>query len=293
MDDQLHLSDSDVIEVENEDGTRKICDDVAYLKLSIVNAVFLGRPVPDSSWLLIDTGLPSSQDRILAAAARRFGATSRPAAIIMTHGHIDHAGSVERLAAFWDVQVYAHPLEHPYLDGRASYPPADPWVGGGSFALMSPLLPRGPSNLGSLLQSLPADGTVPFASEWSWLHTPGHTPGHISLWRESDRTLLAGDAVITTGQESVYDVVTQAPRLHGPPRYLTIDWQASEQSAKQIASLKPERLISGHGPALGGAGLRAALDTLATNFWDIAVPPDGRYVGHPARATDGTAYCRP
>ncbi|WP_411905519.1 MBL fold metallo-hydrolase [Rhizobium mayense] len=293
MDDQLHLGDSDIIDIENDDGTRKVCDDVAYLKLSIVNAVFLGRPVPDSNWLLVDTGLPSSQDRILATAARRFGATSRPAAIIMTHGHIDHAGSVERLAAFWDVPVYAHPLEHPYLDGRASYPPADPWVGGGSFALMSPLLPRGPSNLGSLLQSLPADGTVPFASEWSWLHTPGHTPGHISLWRESDRTLVAGDAVITTGQESVYDVVTQAPRLHGPPRYLTIDWQASEQSAKQIASLEPERLVSGHGPALGGTGLRAALDTLATNFWDIAVPPDGRYVDHPARATDGTAYCRP
>ncbi|WP_347404076.1 MBL fold metallo-hydrolase [Mesorhizobium sp. WSM4976] len=44
---------------------------------------------------------------------------------------------------------------------------------------------------------------------WRWLHTPGQAPGHISLWREADHTLVAGDAFITTGQESAYEVAVQ------------------------------------------------------------------------------------
>ena len=46
-------------------------------------------------------------------------------AIVMTHGHFDHVGALEDLAEEWDTPVDAHPLEHPYLDGKASYPPGD------------------------------------------------------------------------------------------------------------------------------------------------------------------------
>ena len=109
------------------------------------------------------------------------------------------------------------PQEHPYLIGAASYPPGDPGTGGGIMPALGRFFPTGPVDVGERLRGLPADGTVPGAPGWRWVHTPGHTPGHVSLWRESDRALVAGDAVITTRQESAYAVATQEPEMHGPP----------------------------------------------------------------------------
>ena len=79
----------------------------------------------------------------------------------------------------------------------------------GLVAKLSPLFPRHTIRIPSV-QALPSDGTVPFLEEWRWVHTPGHTPGHISLFRDKDRVLLAGDAVITVEQESLADVVIQS-----------------------------------------------------------------------------------
>lgn len=158
-------------------GCYGLADDLAYRRLSIVNVVFWGLPgAGDGEWVLVDTGLSTSAEAIREAARCRFGADSRPACIVLTHGHFDHVGAVETLADAWDVPVFAHPLERPYLDGSASYPPADPWVGGGLVALLSPLFPRSPVDLGSRLRSLPEDGSVPGMPGWRWLHTPGHAP---------------------------------------------------------------------------------------------------------------------
>ena len=76
------------------------------------------------------------------------------------------------------------------------------------MATLSPLFPRGPIDVSERLYALPEDGSVPGMRDWKWIATPGHTDGHISLWRESDRTLISGDAVITTRQESAYAVAT-------------------------------------------------------------------------------------
>ncbi|MCF6369611.1 MBL fold metallo-hydrolase [Rhizobium halophilum] len=276
MTNQLALSDADLAPlVDCDDGTKAFADDLSYRKLSIANVVFYGQPGREG-WVLIDTGLPTSKSTIQQCAERRF-ADKRPAAIVMTHAHFDHAGSVEELSRHWDVPVYAHPLEAPYLNGEAAYPPADPWVGGGAMSLLSPLYPRSPVNVGARLKSLPEDGSLPFMPNWKWLHTPGHTPGHISLWRDSDRTLIAGDAVITTGQESAYEVMMQKPEIHGPPRYLTPDWELSEDSAELLSRLDPDILISGHGRPVKGAAMAAKLRELAANFREIAVPEGARY----------------
>lgn len=72
--------------------------------------------------------------------------------------------------------------------------------------LLAPLFPRRPIDVSRWLQRLPEDGSVPQMPGWRWIHTPGHTPGHISFWRERDRTIIAGDAFITTNQESAYAV---------------------------------------------------------------------------------------
>src|SRR5919107_1012291 len=66
---------------------------------------------------------------------RRYAA--RPAAVVLTHGHFDHVGSLEALLEAWDVPIYAHPLERPYLTGVSPYPPPDPLVGGGMMAFAS------------------------------------------------------------------------------------------------------------------------------------------------------------
>jgi glyoxylase-like metal-dependent hydrolase (beta-lactamase superfamily II) len=74
----------------------------------------------------------------------------------LTHGHFDHVGPLETLAEEWDVPVYAHALEHCYLNGTESYPPPDSTVGGGLMSLLSPLYPRKPVDVGeSAFQTMP------------------------------------------------------------------------------------------------------------------------------------------
>ncbi len=278
----------------HDDSTHEICADLAYRRLAIVNAVFFGRPdAGDREWVLIDAGVVGTTGLITGAAEERFGPKARPAAIIMTHGHFDHVGALEELADRWEVPVYAHTLERPYLDGSASYPPPDPSVGGGLMSMLSPLYPRGPVNVSNWLRDLPEDGSVPEMPEWRWLHTPGHTPGHISLWRKADRTVIAGDAFITTRQESAYAVTMQEPEMHGPPMYYTTNWENARDSARLLASLEPERVVTGHGPAMEGAEMRQALHALARDFDRLAVPDDGKYVKKAAGEQKGGEYRKP
>ncbi len=254
--------------------------DLAYQRLALVNVIYYGAP-GDRQWVLIDAGLPGTATLITNAAEQRFGNDARLAAIILTHGHFDHVGALKTLAERWDVPIYAHPLELPYLDGRAAYPPPDPGVGGGLMSLLSPLYPRGPFNVRRWLHPLPPDGSVPHMAGWRWLHTPGHTPGHVSFWREADCALIAGDAFITTKQESALAVATQRVEMHGPPMYFTPDWLQSRRSVERLAALEPDFVITGHGRPLQGAPLRQALHTLARNFDQLAVPRQGRYVHEP------------
>ena len=278
-------------EVDRDDDTREIAADLAYLRTVMVNVVFFGLPgAGDRQWVLVDAGIMGARSAITAAAEKRFGVGARPAAMILTHGHFDHVGTLEDLADEWSAPVYAHPLEHPYLTGRASYPDGDPAVGGGLMAGLSGLLPTHPIDVSAHLRALPDDGSVPFMPGWRWLHTPGHCPGHISLWREADRALVAGDAVITTAAESAYATAFQTPELHGPPKYFTIDWSKSRASVEMLAALGPTLLISGHGRAMAGAEMTQALSALARDFGDVAVPAEGHYVGRPATAEDGSAY---
>lgn len=261
--------------------------DLVGLRTGIVNVVLYGPPgAGDREWVLIDAGLPGYAGRIARAAAERFGDDARPAAIVLTHGHVDHIGALKTLAERWEAPVYAHRLELPYLTGRSAYPPPDPFVGGGALAATSFLFPPGPFDFGDRIHALPDDGMVPGMPGWRCLHTPGHAPGHVSLWREADGTLVAGDAFVTQKQESLVAALTQRVEVHGPPMYYTPDWPSAYESVRMLAALEPEAAVTGHGRPVHGAFLREALHRLADDFGRLAVPADGRYVSQPARADE-------
>jgi glyoxylase-like metal-dependent hydrolase (beta-lactamase superfamily II) len=174
------------------------------------------------------------------------------------------------------VPVFAHQLELPYLRGQKKYPAPDMTAGGGVMSLLAPFYPRGPIDLGDRVQPLPLNGTLPELDDWKWVHTPGHTEGHVSFFRDSDRTLLVGDAFCTTKQESLSAIATQKPELHGPPAYYTSDWDAAKASVEILANLKPQCVAPGHGLAMSGADVEPALDDLAKNFDDVARPKKTR-----------------
>ena len=268
-----------------------VAPDLAWLRTGIVNVAFLGHPdAGDRGWVLVDAGLPGFAGTIARAAEHRFGG-SRPSGIVLTHGHFDHVGTLRALAEQWDVPVYAHGLELPYITGRSAYPPPDPSVGGGLLARTSPLFPAGPVDVGDRARALPGSetggddsGEVPGAPDWRWHFTPGHAPGHVSFFRERDRALVAGDAFVTTKQESAVAVFEQRLELHGPPMYFTPDWDAARGSVERLAALEPAVAVTGHGLPMIGDALADGLRELARDFDRVARPAHGRYVREPARA---------
>lgn len=251
--------------------------DLYYMTIQIVNIVFVGTP-NSTDFVLVDAGMPWSADKIVTAAEKRFGKSSRPQAIILTHGHFDHVGAIIELIDHWQVPVYAHELELPFLTGKHKYPEFDPTVEGGLVSKLSPLFPNEPINLGKHVKMLPSDGSVPGMGDWRWIHTPGHTPGHISLYREKDRALIAGDAFVTVKQEYLLKVLTQEQEITGPPRYATTDWQEAWNSVKKLQALSPSIAITGHGTAMTEPLLSQNLLKLVREFNSIAIPDYGKYV---------------
>ena len=142
--------------------------------------------------------------------------------------------------------------------------------------LLSPLFPRSPVQLGNRLRLLPEDGSeVPELPGWRLVHTPGHTPGHVSFFRERDRTLLAGDAFCTTKSESFFDSnIAHTAELHGPPSYFTSNWADARSSVVRLAGLGPLTVAVGHGKPLAGEAVPERLVRLAEEFDRVAVPDD-------------------
>ena len=266
----------------------EITPGVARLRTLIANIYLVGSP--GGPWVLVDTGTPGNAARIRDAAVARFGRDARPSAILLTHGHWDHAGSALVLADYWDVDIYAHRLERPFLTGKSAYPPKDP-MAGGAFSFLSRFFPSATVDLGGRLRDLPEGGEVPGLVGWRWHFTPGHAPGHVAFFQRYESVLLSGDACITMDLDSTMGMVTQEPRICRPPAPFTYDWDQAQRSLELLADLRPLTIAAGHGEPMSGPSVAAGLADLAR---DLPRPRRGRYASEPARADEtGVTFTPP
>jgi glyoxylase-like metal-dependent hydrolase (beta-lactamase superfamily II) len=179
-------------------------------------------------------------------------------------------------------------MELPFITGKSNYPPPDPTVGG-AMSLLGRFFPNRKVNLNGMVQTL--GDSLPVLEEWQVHYTPGHTPGHVSFFRPSDRTLIAGDAFTTVDLDSFGSMATKKQEVSRPPAYFTCDWQKAHQSVEHLSDLAPRVLAPGHGIPMSGAEAGEQLRALAEQF---PIPEKGRYANEPARADEnGITYLPP
>ena len=230
-----------------------------------------------SSWVLIDTATAGQGRRIREAAETLFGVGARPAAILLTHVHPDHAGSALELARAWDCAVYLHPDELELAIARnlatvARY--ANPLDRGIILPLLR-LFPRrwieammARESLEAVVRTFEPETAPPGLPEWTSITTPGHSPGHTAFFRRNDRVLIAGDALLTVDAGSIGGVLSwilrpNKPQVCEPPWYTNWNRNQVMASASAVVRLQPQVLATGHGRPLSGDAAAAALRAFA------------------------------
>lgn len=205
------------------------------------------KALADDLWLL--DGLPPYAinvyllgDVLVDAATRRAGGRILRAldgrklnAHLVTHAHPDHQGASHEVCTTLGIPLWCGVLDAPAIeDGR-----------------IGDRQPRHPLN--RLIERVWAGPPHPVARRlhegdevhgFQVLDTPGHSAGHISLWRESDRTLICGDVFTNI------DTLTGLPGLHEPRALFTPDPQRNRQSMRRLAELEPALVCFGHGRPL-------------------------------------------
>jgi hydroxyacylglutathione hydrolase len=199
---------------------------IPLLPRNAINAYLLGD-------VLVDTGIEQSAQKLLDALGDR-----SIKAIALTHAHGDHGGSMARLAEHLDVPIWCGARDRDATQtGRPvlSPPMNRPRLRGLAFA-------AGGFDGAPVARTL-AEGDE-LIEGFAVLDTPGHSPGHVSFWRESDRSLICGDVFFNM------HLATTVPGLRQPPRVLTVDPELNRQSERRLASLEPQTVGFGHGPTL-------------------------------------------
>lgn len=206
---------------------------------------------------VIDAGMPGSAGTILAAVGKLGLQPSDVKRIIVTHGDIDHVGSLKALKQATGAQVICHTVERALLGNPASRPTGANLLG----MIMRPVYP-----LALLLPQMRTAPVIPDRTHvdgdklpegFTIIHTPGHTPGHISLLHPERRILIAGDAIHNRGGT-----------LGAPPPIFTPDIENAHRSIWKLAKKYGEfidTIVCGHGdpiPSGGAARLQGLVETL-------------------------------
>lgn len=186
---------------------------------------------------LIDTGMPADAPKILAAITQQGHALHNVRRIIITHADIDHTGGLAALKKATGARIACHTVEKVLLEQPWRRQPV--WFLRPLYwlATLSPRLRIPPASPDELLvdgQELPEGFTV--------VHTPGHTPGHISLLHKEKRFLIIGDAL-----------ANRKDQLQVPPFFFTPDTKNAQRSVWKIAKKYGddfETIVFGHGPPI-------------------------------------------
>ena len=152
----------------------------------------------------------------------------------ITHAHGDHLGGSKHV-----LETLGLPFWVPANDAAA--------VEAGRMvvaeSLVKPLM-----NLGAKFDPLPVDRRLQEGDEltagFTVLDTPGHSPGHVSYWRESDRVLVCADVFFN------FNMLTWQHELREPPKAFTVDPELNRASERKLAELEPAVVCFGHGPPL-------------------------------------------
>lgn len=224
-------------------------------------------------WVLIDTASKHSEQIIRTVAASLFGVNTRPVAILLTHDHPDHAGGVRELVQMWGSPVYIHPDEWPIV-ALKDLATLEQYANPLDRRLILPILHMIPrrraeamlarDNLESIVQVFDPAGMAPGLPEWTCVPTPGHSPGHVAFFRNRDRTLISGDALVTADLNSwrnflLWMLHRSTAHISNPPWYSTWNRPLAAASMTLLAALEPRVVASGHGVPLVGEGVPEAM----------------------------------
>jgi glyoxylase-like metal-dependent hydrolase (beta-lactamase superfamily II) len=188
---------------------------------------------------VIDTGLPRSEKKILAYIASLGRSAQDVKRIILTHADLDHFGGLSALQKASGARTYASQIEADAIAaGRSSreIKPTGFSLRRVIFALMRPFMKATPFRVHEIIaegQILPALGGLQV------LETPGHTPGHISLFAPAVGVLFCGDSMVANEKG-----------LQGSRPGLTWNETRARESERKQAELGARIVCSGHGPVV-------------------------------------------
>ena len=186
---------------------KQLTDHLYQISLGPVNAFV----VEDQGLTLVDTGLPGSADKILAAIRKGGKNPDDIQRIILTHWHPDHAGSAAELKRRTKARLYAHALDAPLLEqGDGSSRPQHLTPGLLNWLVFQLFIKRTSSLIPAVQvdERLADNDVLPIAGGLRVIHTPGHSAGHIALLLEQEGVLIAGDLCAnlpSLGYSTVYE----------------------------------------------------------------------------------------